>query len=302
MTEKERLKPTNSRPKFVVPKMPKLFGSLDFVRLLSRSLPLRDGIPKGEISGWIQRVAEGPPRSNSPQTDQLLERYASFFGYLFYFFGVQFEPPKLVEVLFELMSSDLRHPEESQGKKDLASELGISKEIAERVGVRVVVDEQVFLPNLRAFQAFVVCSVIHKADPRALITQARNGDRRAVLDLIKVDKLFLHDSCTENVLKKAEREDDRHFLRQVARAMEYEPKIGAKTPHRLYLFTLFGLSMKPSDLIKTQHQTDPQGKIFKGIYSFERFVERCFNEFKKLQETAPADATTANRPSGDTNP
>lgn len=38
---------------------------------------------------------------------------------------------------------------------------------------------------------------IHEVHPAMLIARASKGDRQATLDLIKVDKLFLHDRCTE---------------------------------------------------------------------------------------------------------
>jgi hypothetical protein len=60
-----------------------------------------------------------------------------------------------------------------------------------------------------------------------------------VLDLIKVDKLFLTDSCTARVIRQAEFQNDRTFFKQLAKAIGYKPQLGSKKVCRLYLCVIF---------------------------------------------------------------
>ncbi len=64
----------------------------------------------------------------------------------------------------------------------------------------------------RASRAVAMCMSLYKENPLLLIERARGGDREAVLKLIKIDKLFLTDSCTGHVIRRAELQNDRTFL------------------------------------------------------------------------------------------
>jgi hypothetical protein len=123
--------------------------------------------------------------------------------------------------------------------------------------------------------------------PLSLIAQAREGDRRAVLDLVKVDKLFLHDRCTARVIRDAELQNDRAFLGQLARALAYKPKLGWRRACQLYLQMLFALGTQLPALPVFQLRLDPEGKRFRSFAAFEKFFERCRAEFHQFQETAP---------------
>src|SRR5207253_10762238 len=62
---------------------------------------------------------------------------------------------------------------------------------------------------IRATQTAARCVLWHRTSPLGLIESARRGDRRAVLDLVKIDKLFLVDACTRDVLRAAAMAHDR---------------------------------------------------------------------------------------------
>jgi hypothetical protein len=71
--------------------------------------------------------------------------------------------------------------------------------------------------------------------PLLLIARASKGDRRETLDLVKADKLFLHDRCTEKVIKDAELRNDHSFLQQLARAQNYRSKLRVREIQHLYV-------------------------------------------------------------------
>jgi hypothetical protein len=113
-----------------------------------------------------------------------------------------------------------------------------------------------------------------------------------VLDLIKVDKLFLTDSCAANVVRQAEFQNDRPFLKRLVRAVTYKPQLGWKKGCRLYLYALFAMGVPLPSLALLQIRVDPQGMRFKTSPAFEKFVERCREDFDKIQ----ADLLAENRP------
>jgi hypothetical protein len=54
----------------------------------------------------------------------------------------------------------------------------------------------------RATRATLVCVALHNEYPLVLIARASKGDRRAVLDLVRVDSLFMHDPCCFDTIKR----------------------------------------------------------------------------------------------------
>ena len=127
--------------------------------------------------------------------------------------------------------------------------------------------------------------ILYKEHPLFLIARARGGDQKAVLQPIKIDKLFLSDGCTAPVLRQAELGCDRKFLSQLAKALTYKPKTGWRTVCRLYLYFLFILEPSLPTLPKLQLRIDPEGTRFRTHEAFEKFVERCRKEFSRLQAT-----------------
>ncbi len=136
--------------------------------------------------------------------------------------------------------------------------------------------------QVRAAQTVARCVVLCRESPFTMIARARDGNRQAVLELIKIDKAFLHDRCTRKVIIEAESKCDRGFIQQLARALRHEPKFSTSKRIRLLLFGLMDIGIKLPVMSKLQRLLDPEGTYFKGDYAFERFVRRCRNEFEQL--------------------
>jgi len=130
---------------------------------------------------------------------------------------------------------------------------------------------------------------LYKENPLSLIEQARGGNREAVLKLIKLDKLFLTDSCTAQVIRTAELQTDRAFLGQLARAVTYKPKTNWRVGCRLYIYMLCIFQGEMPSLTALWHRVDPDGKQFSSFDAFERFVQRSRKEFDRIQTKPSTD-------------
>jgi len=141
------------------------------------------------------------------------------------------------------------------------------------------------LPSLarcRAGRAGALCLVLYKSHPVSLIGRARSGNREAVLKLIKIDKLFLTDSCTADVVRGAELLNDDPFLSRLARAVTYKPRITWRQGCRMYLYVLLSWGGAIPTLPKLQLRLDPEGTRFRTFGAFQKFVERSRKEFAKM--------------------
>ena len=139
----------------------------------------------------------------------------------------------------------------------------------------------------RAGRAAALCMVLYKTHPLSLMAQARGGDQGAVLSLIKIDKLFLTDSCTAGVIRQAELQNDNRFLGKLARAVAYEPQTNWRQGCRLYLYGLLSFGVPLPSLPKLQLRLDPEGSRFQTAGAFEKFVERSRKEFAEMVEGLP---------------
>jgi hypothetical protein len=139
---------------------------------------------------------------------------------------------------------------------------------------------------LRAARAMAVCMAIHEVHPAWLIARASKGDRQATLDLIKVDKLFLHDSCTEKVIRDAELRNDHSFLQQLARAQTYRPKLRVREIQHLYFYSLFLLEQEGNMRLPVGHKLlrvlDPHAREYDSLDAFERDFQRRRKAFEKM--------------------
>jgi hypothetical protein len=142
------------------------------------------------------------------------------------------------------------------------------------------------LKMLRATRATMICLAIHEMHPLLLITRASKGDRRATLDLIKVDKLFLHDGCTENVIKCAELMNDHSFLEQLARAQNYQPKLRVREIQHLYFYLLFLLERMENTRLPKGYELwrilDPRAREYDSLDAFERDFQRRRRGFEQI--------------------
>jgi len=139
---------------------------------------------------------------------------------------------------------------------------------------------------LRAFRALAVCLQLHKTHILTLIARASKGQRQAVLDLVKADRMFLHDPCTEAVITQAEMLNDYNFLDQLTRAQEYRFKPKMRGLHHLYFHLIFMIGHFGAPLPKTRLELlrilDPHGKEYKSLESFERDFQRQREDFWQM--------------------
>ena len=129
--------------------------------------------------------------------------------------------------------------------------------------------------------------------PLLLIERASNGDRRAVLDLIKVDKMFVNDWCCKETIRRAGLQDDIEFMAQVQRALEYKRKIGRREIFHVYLFHLFlfeifGLKVSPVN--ELWRRLDPLGREYGSLEAFEKDVQRRRENFSHIVESGKLGA------------
>ena len=148
------------------------------------------------------------------------------------------------------------------------------------------------LKMLRAIRAVAICLAIHGMHPFLFIRRAAKGDRQSTLDLIKVDKLFLHDSCTENVIKGAELINDHSFLQQLARAQNYQPKLRVREIQHLYFYLLFLLEQMGTRLPKGYELwriLDPRAREYDSLDAFERDFQRRRKDFEQMLNEIAAE-------------
>ena len=131
----------------------------------------------------------------------------------------------------------------------------------------------------RAGRAAALCMAVFKAHPLSLIAQARAGSRKAVLQLIKVDNLFLTDGCTASAIRQAELQNDHRFLAQVARSVRYKARTNWRQGCRLYLYALVSFELPIPKLVRLRGRLDPDGTRFMSDKAFEKFVERTRKEY-----------------------
>jgi hypothetical protein len=129
----------------------------------------------------------------------------------------------------------------------------------------------------RAVRVTSVCTVLQKVHPLTLIARALNGDQEAVVDLVRADKLFLMDRCTQNVIRDAGLRNDQPFMGRLASAQKYQPRLRRRDLIHIYLYLLFLLELAGQPLPRIdelQRLVDPEGREFEGIYAFERNLQR----------------------------
>jgi hypothetical protein len=205
------------------------------------------------------------------------------------------EEKRLAQLMDDFPPADLQRLMETLRQGDSSAVNAMRTEIAQKLGPQLFKQMSpasvpallALLSRMRAVRAGTLCLVCYKMHPLSKIAQAREGDRQAVLDLVKVDKLFLHDRCTARVIRDAELQNDRVFLGQLGRALAYKPKPGWRRACQLYLHVLFALGAQLPALPVLQLRLDPEGTRFRSFAAFEKFVERCRAEFQRLQQTDP---------------
>jgi hypothetical protein len=148
------------------------------------------------------------------------------------------------------------------------------------------------IKGIRATRATLLCLLLHNEHPLVLITRAYKGDRRAVLDLVKADNLFLHDPCCIRVIKKAELQDDQMFVEQLKRAVGHRTKPDRRNVMHVlfYIFCLlesWGVSL-PS-LEELWSTFDPYGMEYESLSAFEKDFQRRRQDFIRMLTTTEAE-------------
>jgi hypothetical protein len=297
--------PTTPTSKFVGSEVQRSRAIRSFLagllRRLRQDVPVQATEEKGHLSAWIfsmhgiSQDVETPHKYTTRRYDETALRQ------LVEWMGKVFSPylnPRMIErakaqseeVQKETVGSLRQIP--NPYAKDLNSILpqkaarlldvwGIPREFYSVDDISVTTVRQ----QLRSLRALLACFQINKIHVLTLIAQAAKGQRQAVLDLVKVDRMFLHDPCTDAVIRQAEMLNERYFLDQLTRAQEYRFKPKMRALHHLYLHLLFmierfGVPVPP--MHELWRILDPHAREYKSLQSLERDVERRRIDFDQM--------------------
>jgi hypothetical protein len=275
-----------------------LAGVLRFIR---RDTPLPP--IKGDLSSWILQLHDlggaevtQEPNQGTPGA-QIMPPLAMWMEQLA---GPELDPRKIESALAKTEKvKDRRTTKElksllHEDKREFESQFG--QRAREALGIWAVPEGLPAIPQLLSFEgllkmlraahALAVCLAIHEVHPLLLIARASKGDQRAVLDLIKVDKLFLHDSCTEKTIRDAELRNDYPFLQQLARAQTYQPRLRVREVQHLYFYLLFFLEQEGKMRLPAGHKLwrilDPRAREYDSLDAFERDFQRRRKAFARM--------------------
>lgn len=248
---------------------------VDFLtELMSADMDMgRLPLPSIEISEWIRRL----------QKLELGKDIASWRGLLGVYRIAQafkrIQDPWFAERLMKQVNQALPAESLSAIQANLErSQFGevnrLCKEALRKAGGDGDIDVVGLIAIIRATQTAYRCVARYRISPIELIENARNGDRKAVLTLIKLDKLFLLDSCTQDVLQKALLSGDQSFNDQVARAQLFKPRFTRRDGCEVYMVILVALRLKLPPLAQLRMVLDPDGTAFPKTYDFEKCFER----------------------------
>lgn len=151
---------------------------------------------------------------------------------------------------------------------------------------------------LRASRATLICVALYGEHPLVLIARASKEDRQAVLDLVKADKLFLHDQCCAATIKRADLQEDKRFIEQIKRALEYQPRIRRRKIQHVYycllfLFERWGIPLPP--LEELWSTVDPLWREYKSLAAFERDFQRRRQDFTRMMNAAHREISIRGR-------
>jgi len=298
-------KPTNPTSNFVGSELQRSRAVRSFLagllRRLRRVVPVESTEEKGTLSAWIFSMHGIAQDASNPHKHTTRRYSETAFGQLVDWMGKVFSPylnPRMIErakvqseelqketvdSLRQIPNADLQDlnsilPEKAARLLDV---WGVPREFYSVDDISVGTVRQ----QLRSLRALLVCFQINKIHVLTLIARAEKGQRQAVLDLVKVDRMFLHDPCTDAVIRQAEMLNDRYFLDQLTRAQEYRLKPKVRALHHLYLHLLFMIERFGVPL-PTMHELwrilDPRTTEYESLQSFERDVERRRIDFDQM--------------------
>ena len=130
--------------------------------------------------------------------------------------------------------------------------------------------------QLRAFQAQLRSLVFYRTYIETLIEEAKSGSKAAVLQLIRIDYLFVDDPCTKSVIYQAAEENDESFFSGIKSAF----KINEKDLVRIGIYLFAASGSNPTNL-QMRNLFDPEWTKFKDE-GFDRFVTRARKVFREM--------------------
>lgn len=297
--------PTNRKAKFVAPEEERsrqlrrlLAGLLRFFRK-ERPLP---GTP-GEISFWVCQLWGLSSMRHSGrgiEMDGSAAEIAQWLGSL----GPDLSPGKIDELTARsrAIPSDARIREMLQAANngDLAAfNAGYQEAVQRLIDLWLPgfvpsfpVSFDVMAQIIRALRANLICTALDRVHPLTLIARAWKGDQQAVFSLVRADRLFLQDRCTQAVIRKAALENNQQFMDELAGAQKHQPRLRRRDLLHIYFDFLFILEMFGQALPRIdelQRLLDPHGTIYKGDYAFERDLQRQRDRFTAMIAEAHAE-------------
>jgi hypothetical protein len=295
MTDQAKGKPTGLGAIFVGlgsgPDLAAEFSLAMLDRLLKEEELSLPGATEGDISAWIKEFFAKPvqfePHRVSEHQKGVVQREVMRAAGEVFADPRRREEVQMTSRLANISLEDMQRLMTALQQGDLSAfqqvRSDVVKALAQGLGKQMTGEGLATLLALgaryRAGRAAALCMAVFKAHPLSLIAQAEGGSRKAVLQLIKVDKLFLTDGCTAKVIKQAELQNDHSFLAQVARSMRYRVRTNWRQGCRLYLYMLVSLEFLMPNLVKLRLRLDPEGKRFRSEQAFEKFVERTRKEY-----------------------
>jgi hypothetical protein len=291
----EQRDPTTSRPRFVGSRSEKSRFVRQFLAGLLRSIRKKRpwAAAEGDLSSWILFMHGLTGKTNGG--DALEQKYddavvTSAVNFMNQILGpgmdtrqmenaaresqrlTEADLPKIVEA-YRQGNVGAFHAQLSNSMSKVVDAWGIPPELFKGMGLSL---DQFFKIG-RAIRATVACVALYNDHPLLLISRATKGDRRAVLDLIKADKLFLHDRCCTGVIRSAELHDDRTFMDQLKRALAYEPRLHRRDAQHIYYYVLCLLErwgfVLPS-LNELCSMLDPYAREYGSLAAFEKDFQR----------------------------
>ena len=292
----EKNKPTNPKAKFVAPAEAQsrrirrlLAGLLRFIRR-ARRLPR----PEGDLSLWLcQMHGLGLAYGSAGQNTS----FASLNTEALQPFAPGTDPAivrkKIAESEVIASGTAIDRLIESAKLGDATKFNKDFEEIVQKIknvwlpGFQLPL--QLSFPNvlalIRATRALLICTALHGTHPLILIARAWRNERQAVLDLVKVDELFLVDRCTQNVIRDAALQEDQDFFNQLAHAQTNKMTVRVRDLFHIYFYVLFlweSLGRPLPRIDELQRLLDPRGKKYKGLYAFEKDFQRGRAEFREM--------------------
>lgn len=310
-------KPTRDEPTFPAPILvgsdPSTDQAVDFLLTAVEWIFRQDGWGlqhpvEGEISNWIEQAAEKLSQTGGSAAQatakKTVERDVLRQSLALTVDPRSEEEKRLATLLSDISPEDAQRLSSAMHSNDAERVQAAQSAIVEKLGQRVM--EGMTPARAAAFGSIVgrgraarvtaLCLLLYKTAPRVLINLARNGDVQAVLNLIRLDRLFLTDSCTVKLIRQAEFQNDRMFFGKLATAVNYRPTLGWKRGCRLYLYILFEMAETLPPLVKVQLRVDPDGTRFKSFPAFERFVQRCGKDFETIQASSSIQKGPVSKP------